>query len=130
MVRIRLRRVGAKKQPSYRVVVADQRTSRDGRFIEDLGHYNPRTDPPTVEIDEERAKYWLSVGARPSKAVSRMLEKMGLLGGKTAGEEAEEPETQATEVSEEEAEIEAAEETESGPEETEEQTEDTQREGE
>jgi small subunit ribosomal protein S16 len=100
MVRIRLRRVGAKKQPSYRVVVADQRTARDGRFIESIGHYNPRTDPPTIEIEEERAKYWLSVGARPSKAVSRMLTSMGLLGeGEgTEEEEASEEELEAEET--------------------------------
>lgn len=98
MVRIRLRRVGAKKQPSYRVVVADQRTARDGRFIESIGHYNPRTEPPTVKIDEERAKYWLSVGARPSKAVTRMLEKMGLLGdAESVAEKAEESEAEAKE---------------------------------
>ncbi len=107
MVRIRLRRVGAKKQPSYRVVVADQRTARDGRFIENIGHYDPRTDPPTVKIDEERAEYWLSVGARPSKAVARMLENMGLLGdGETA---AEEEKVEAEEASEEETEVETTE---------------------
>ncbi|MFO7918469.1 MAG: 30S ribosomal protein S16 [Anaerolineae bacterium] len=122
MVRIRLRRVGAKKQPSYRVVVADQRTARDGRFIENIGHYDPRTDPPTVKINEERAKYWLSVGAKPSKAVARMLENMGLLGeGETIAEEAEESEAKAekVEASEEQVESDAEEEKE-----TEEQTED------
>jgi len=79
MVRIRLRRVGAKKQPSYRVVVADQRSPRDGRFIEMIGHYNPRTDPPTVSIDEERALYWLEHGAQPSAPVRRLLDKLGIL---------------------------------------------------
>lgn len=79
MVRIRLRRVGAKKQPSYRVVVADSRSPRDGRFIENIGFYNPRTEPPTVEINEERALYWLSQGAQPSDAVARLLEKLGIL---------------------------------------------------
>ena len=78
MVRIRLRRVGAKKQPSYRVVVADQRSPRDGRFIETIGHYNPRTDPPTVVIHEDRALYWLSVGADPSEAVQRFFDKLSL----------------------------------------------------
>ena len=78
MVRIRLRRVGAKKQPSYRVVVADSRAPRDGRFIETIGHYNPRTEPPTVVIFEDRAIYWLSKGAQPSEPVARFLEKMGL----------------------------------------------------
>lgn len=78
MVRIRLRRVGAKKQPSYRVVVADSRSPRDGRFIERLGWYNPRTDPPSFKIQPDRALYWLSVGAQPSDAVARLLKKMGL----------------------------------------------------
>jgi small subunit ribosomal protein S16 len=79
MVKIRLRRTGAKKQPHYRVVVTDSRSPRDGKFIEIIGHYNPRTEPPTVEIDAERALYWLSVGAQPSEAVKRMLDKMGIL---------------------------------------------------
>ena len=78
MVRIRLRRVGAKKQPSYRVVVADSRAPRDGRFIETIGHYNPRTDPPTVVIFEDRAIYWLSQGAQPSKPVLRFFSQLGL----------------------------------------------------
>nr|MBC7246004.1 30S ribosomal protein S16 [Chloroflexota bacterium] len=78
-VRIRLRRTGAKKQASYRIVVADARSPRDGRFIENIGYYNPRTDPPTFEIDEERARYWLSQGAQPSDAVARLLEKKGLI---------------------------------------------------
>jgi len=79
MVKIRLRRTGAKKQPSYRVVVTDSRSPRDGKFIEIIGHYNPRTEPPTVEVDAERALYWLSVGAQPSEAVKRMLDRMGIL---------------------------------------------------
>lgn len=78
MVKIRLRRVGAKKQPSYRVVVADARSPRDGRFIENIGHYNPRTDPPTVHIKRERALYWLQEGAQPTDAVARLLDKEGL----------------------------------------------------
>lgn len=78
-VRIRLRRTGGKKQPSYRVVVADARSPRDGRFVENIGHYNPRTDPPTFEINEERARYWLSKGAQPSDAVARLLEKKGII---------------------------------------------------
>ena len=78
-VRIRLRRVGARGQPSYRVVVAESESPRDGRFIENLGHYNPLTEPPTVAINEERARYWLGVGAQPSEAVARMLRKLGLL---------------------------------------------------
>ena len=79
MVKIRLRRVGAKKQPHYRVVVSDSRSPRDGKFIEVIGHYNPRTEPPTVEIDGERALYWLSVGAQPTAAVHRMLDKLGIM---------------------------------------------------
>ena len=78
MVRIRLRRVGAKKQPTYRLVVADSRSPRDGRFIETIGHYNPRTNPPAVVIHEDRALYWLSVGAQPSDPVARFFDKLGL----------------------------------------------------
>lgn len=79
MVKIRLRRTGAKKQPHYRVVVTDSKAPRDGRFIETIGHYNPRTEPATVEIDAERALYWLSVGAQPSAAVKRLLDREGIL---------------------------------------------------
>ena len=82
-VRIRLRRTGGKGQPSYRVVVADGRSPRDGRFIENVGHYNPRMDPASYEIDEERVRYWLSKGAQPSDAVARLLEKKGLIAGRT-----------------------------------------------
>ncbi len=80
MVRIRLRRVGRKKQPSYRIVVADQRSPRDGRYIEVIGFYNPRTEPATMRIDEARALHWLSVGAQPSEAVQRILNKLGTQG--------------------------------------------------
>jgi small subunit ribosomal protein S16 len=79
MVKIRLRRVGAKKQPSYRVVVADSRSPRDGRFIETIGFYNPRTEPPTVEIKEDRALYWLSQGAQPTDAVAGLLTRLGTM---------------------------------------------------
>jgi len=79
MVKIRLRRVGAKKQPSYRVVVADSRSPRDGRFIETIGFYNPRTEPATVEIKEDRALYWLSQGAQPTDAVAGLLRRLGAL---------------------------------------------------
>lgn len=79
MVKIRLRRVGKKKQPSYRVVVADARAPRDGRFIEVIGFYNPRTDPETVRIKEDRALHWLSVGAQPTEPVARLLKKQGTL---------------------------------------------------
>ena len=79
MVRIRLRRMGAKKKPFYRIVVADKRSPRDGRFIETIGTYNPLTDPETVELKPERAAHWLSVGAQPSDAVARLLRKHSLL---------------------------------------------------
>ena len=77
MVKIRLRRVGGKKQPSYRVVVADIEAKRDGRIVERIGHYNPRREPMECVIDENRALYWLSVGAQPSDAARRLLEKQG-----------------------------------------------------
>ncbi|MCH8207051.1 MAG: 30S ribosomal protein S16 [Chloroflexi bacterium] len=76
MLRIRLRRVGAKNQPSFRIVVADSRAARDGAFVDHLGHYNPRTDPPTVVLDREKALKWISQGAQPSEAVQRMLDKL------------------------------------------------------
>ncbi len=79
MVRIRLRRMGAKKKPFYRIVVADKRSPRDGRFIETIGTYNPLTNPETVEIKLDRAAYWLSKGAQPSDAVARLLRTAGLL---------------------------------------------------
>jgi small subunit ribosomal protein S16 len=79
MLRIRLRRVGAKKKPSYRIVVADSRAARDGAFVEQLGHYDPLTDPPTVVIDEEKALKWIRQGAQPSEAVQRMLTRLGTL---------------------------------------------------
>ena len=79
MVKIRLRRTGAKKKPHYRVVVADSRSPRDGRFIEILGHYNPRTDPVTFKVQEDRVLYWLSVGAQPTDPVKKLLQNMGTL---------------------------------------------------
>jgi small subunit ribosomal protein S16 len=79
MLRIRLRRVGAKKQPSYRIVVAESTSPRDGKFVERIGFYNPRTEPETVTIKEERALYWLSVGAQPSDAVVRLFKNNGTL---------------------------------------------------
>jgi len=78
MVRIRLRRMGAKKQPTYRFVVADARSPRDGRFIEVLGHYNPRTEPKTVVVDVEKAKAWLAKGAQPSDTVRRLFAEQGI----------------------------------------------------
>jgi small subunit ribosomal protein S16 len=79
MVRIRLTRVGAKKQPSYRIIVTDGRKARDSRYLEVVGHYNPRTRPSTEVIKEDRALYWLSVGAQPSEAVERILKRTGTL---------------------------------------------------
>ena len=78
MVKIRLRRTGAKKQPSYRVVVADARAARDGAFIEIIGHYNPLTDPTTIVIDKEKALAWLKKGAQPTDTVARLLRKVGV----------------------------------------------------
>jgi small subunit ribosomal protein S16 len=72
-VRMRLTRVGSKKNPIYRVVVADSRSPRDGRFIEILGRYNPQTDPSTIELDEAKVKDWLGKGAQPSDAVARLI---------------------------------------------------------
>ena len=72
-VRMRLTRVGSKKNPIYRVVVADSRSPRDGRFIEILGRYNPQTDPSTIELDEAKVKEWLGKGAQPSDAVARLI---------------------------------------------------------
>ena len=79
MVKIRLRRTGAKKKPTYRVVVADVRAPRDGRFIEIVGHYNPRTEPVTIDIQEDRILHWLSVGAQPTDTVRGLLENLGTL---------------------------------------------------
>ena len=78
MVKIRLRRTGQKNQPSYRIVVADSRSPRDGRFIENLGHYNPLTDPVTVVVNRARALEWVANGAQPTEAVERMLKSAGL----------------------------------------------------
>ncbi len=79
MVRIRLRRVGAKKQPSYRVVAADIEHPRDGRFLEILGFYNPRTSPGTIELHEDRIYDWISKGAQPSESVVKLFKTIGLL---------------------------------------------------
>ncbi len=79
MVKIRLRRMGMKKQPSYRIVVCDSKAPRDGKYIESIGFYNPRTEPDTIQIDEERALYWLGVGAQPTEAVLRLFEKAGIM---------------------------------------------------
>ena len=78
-VKIRLKRMGAKKAPFYRVVVADSRYPRDGRFIEEIGYYNPLTDPITVQIDSEKAKKWIENGAQPTETVKTLLKKNGIL---------------------------------------------------
>ena len=77
-VRIRLRRVGSKKNPIWRVVVADKRSPRDGRTIETIGRYNPQTDPSVIEIDEDRARHWLEHGAQPSETVASLLRSKGI----------------------------------------------------
>jgi small subunit ribosomal protein S16 len=78
-VRIRLTRVGATKQPAYRVVVTDGRSARDGRSIETIGHYNPRSNPVEVQIDAEKATAWLAKGAQPSETVERLFRQTGIL---------------------------------------------------
>jgi len=78
-VRIRLTRVGATKQPAYRLVVADSRSARDSRSIETIGHYNPRTNPVELHIDEAKAKAWLAKGAQPSQTVERLFRNAGVL---------------------------------------------------
>ena len=78
-VKLRLRRMGKKKQPIYKVVAADSRSPRDGKFIEAIGMYSPKSDPATIEIQEERALYWLGVGAQPTETVKNLLSKKGIL---------------------------------------------------
>ena len=80
MIKLRLRRMGAKRKPSYRIVVADARAKRDGRFIEIVGIYNPLTEPTTIRIDGERARYWLSQGAQPTERVAKLLRIQGVTG--------------------------------------------------
>jgi len=79
MLKIRLRRVGARKKPSYRLVVADARAPRDGAFVEIIGHYDPLTDPETIVIKEEKALHWLKQGAKPTDTTARLLDKAGIL---------------------------------------------------
>lgn len=78
-VKIRLRRMGAKKAPFYRLVVADSRSPRDGKFIEEIGYYNPITEPAEIKIDAEKAKKWLKNGAQPSDTVKSLLKKSGII---------------------------------------------------
>jgi small subunit ribosomal protein S16 len=84
VVRIRLTRVGATKQPTYRFVVADSRNARDGRSLDTLGHYNPRANPIEIKVDEEKARNWLSRGAQPSDTVARLFRSIGILPEETA----------------------------------------------
>ncbi len=79
MVKIRLKRMGAHKKPFYRVVVADSRSPRDGRFIEEIGYYNPMVEPAVINIDEEAAKKWLANGAQPTDTVKALLKKANVL---------------------------------------------------
>ena len=78
-VKMRLRRLGAKKAPFYRVIVADSRSPRDGRFIEEIGYYNPLTNPVEIKIDAEKAKKWIANGAQPTETVKSLLKKSGIV---------------------------------------------------
>ena len=78
-VKIRLKRIGAKRDPAYRLVVADSRKPRDGRFIEEIGHYNPATDPKTLEIKEDKALEWLQNGAQPSDTIKTLFKRKGIM---------------------------------------------------
>jgi len=80
-VKIRLKRMGMKKMPFYRVVVADERSPRDGRFIEEIGYYNPMTEPATIKIDTEKAQTWLKNGAQPTDTARTLLKKSGVIEG-------------------------------------------------
>jgi small subunit ribosomal protein S16 len=82
-VKIRLKRMGKIRTPFYRIVVADSRTKRDGRVIEEIGTYNPKTDPSTINVDSDRAQYWLGVGAQPTEAVAAILKLTGDIGGES-----------------------------------------------
>lgn len=79
MVKIRLKRMGAHKKPFYRIVVADSRRARDGKFIEEIGYYNPLTEPATIKVDDEKAKDWISKGAQPTETVRSLLRKSGVI---------------------------------------------------
>ncbi len=97
MVRIRLRRMGKKKEPTYRIVIADARSPRDGKFIEIIGNYAPTRQPKTLNIDGERARYWLSVGAQPSETVQYLFKKAGVV---EAPQDASTPQAPATTTTE------------------------------
>ena len=79
MLKIRLRRMGAKKQPFYRIVVADSRAPRDGAFVEEIGYYNPTTEPAELKVDNDRAKEWMKNGAQPTDTVKSLLKRVGAL---------------------------------------------------
>lgn len=101
MIKLRLRRMGAKKRPFYRIVAAEHSSPRDGRFIEVVGHYDPLTDPPTIKVEAERAQHWLSVGAKPSPTVEGLLKRAGVIDASAQyntpkGKRAESAETEAT----------------------------------
>ena len=104
MLRIRLRRVGKKGQAYYRVVVADQRFPRDGRFLESLGAYNPHGDPPTSDLNADRARHWLEQGAQPSEAAEKILRRAGILNGAPVAEAPAAAEAEAEAPAEAEAE--------------------------
>ncbi len=98
-VKIRLRRMGAKKKPFYRIVVADSRSPRNGRFIEEIGHYNPLTEPKEVVVDAEKANQWIANGAKPTDTVDRLFRENSVYGAKAEVSEnlAENKESEATE---------------------------------
>jgi len=111
LLKIRLSRVGKKKRPAYRIVVADSRAPRDGANIEIIGHYDPLTNPATIVINEEKAQHWLKRGAQPSEAAAKLLAKKGVIGevreGITQTEAEAEPEVEAETEPEAEAEAES-----------------------
>ncbi len=96
-VKIRLKRMGKIRTPFYRIVIADSRTKRDGRVIEEIGTYNPKTEPSTIKVESERAQYWLGVGAQPTEAVAAILKLTGDIGGQASLKEPE-PKTDKAEL--------------------------------
>ncbi len=100
MLKIKLRRMGAKRQPSYRIVIAEARTARDGEYVEVVGFYNPRTQPETITVKEERVWHWLKNGAQPTESVARLLTKTGTLERFARFKAGEAPETLLAEAAE------------------------------
>lgn len=99
MIKLRLRRMGAKKRPFYRIVAAEHSSPRDGRFIEIIGHYDPLTEPATIKVNEDRARYWMSVGAKPSQTVEGLLKRAGVIvaaDAEAARDEAAKPAAEAS----------------------------------